>query len=139
MKRYLSLLALAAVLIVAACDLGVVKSGPGDVALTTAAPTPSPAASVSYIVGCPTNYVVGTLEWNGTDILMVPGGVGGLDRPSIVRWPAGYTGRHSTDGQIDVLNARYSVVARTGTKVKLWGGYGGDGHWMACDLGIDSP
>jgi hypothetical protein len=55
-----------------------------------------------------------------------------------VRWPAGYTGRKSGD-QVEVLDASGHVVARTGQRYELLGGYDDDGSWAACVDGVYPP
>ena len=55
-----------------------------------------------------------------------------------VRWPGGYTGRRS-GGQVEVLDGGGSVVARTGQRYMLLGGYSPDGTWAACDHGVYPP
>ena len=55
-----------------------------------------------------------------------------------VRWPNGYTGRRSWD-QVEVLDASGRVVAQTGQRYELLGGYDGDGTWAACVDGVYPP
>jgi hypothetical protein len=57
----------------------------------------------------------GTLERDNNGCL-------GLGPGNAVQWPAGYTGRISPSGVVEVLNAGGQVVARTGQWVKLGGG-----------------
>ena len=54
-----------------------------------------------------------------------------------VSWPAGYTGRRSGN-DIEVVDSAGHVVARTGQRMKLLGGYG-DGTWVACTDGVHPP
>jgi hypothetical protein len=55
-----------------------------------------------------------------------------------VRWPAGYSGRTSGD-QVEVLDQSGHVVARTGQRYELLGGYNPDGTWAACTDGVYPP
>lgn len=55
-----------------------------------------------------------------------------------IRWPQGYTGRRSGD-QVEVLDGGGNVVARTGQRYMLLGGYSPDGPWAACDAGVYPP
>jgi hypothetical protein len=55
-----------------------------------------------------------------------------------VRWPPGFTGRTSGD-QVEVLDATGRVVARTGQRYELLGGYNEDGTWDACTDGVYPP
>ncbi len=55
-----------------------------------------------------------------------------------VRWPSRYTGRKNGD-QVEVLDAAGHVVARTGQRYELLGGYNGDGSWAACVDGVYPP
>jgi hypothetical protein len=55
-----------------------------------------------------------------------------------VRWPPGYTGRRS-GGQVEVLDSGGDVVARTGQRYTLLGGYSPDGPWEACVGGVYPP
>ena len=55
------------------------------------------------------------------------------DRPVPVMWPDGYTGRQS-GSEVEVLDKSGHVVARTGTVVRLEGGYWGESPraFVAC-------
>jgi hypothetical protein len=55
-----------------------------------------------------------------------------------VRWPPGFTGRTSGD-QVEVLDTSGHVVARTGQRYELLGGYNEDGTWDACADGVYPP
>jgi hypothetical protein len=55
-----------------------------------------------------------------------------------VRWPEGYSGRRSGD-QVEVLDRAGHVVARTGQRYELLGGYDPDDTWAACDAGVRPP
>jgi hypothetical protein len=50
-----------------------------------------------------------------------------------VTWPLGYTGRSSWSG-VEVINRSGSAVARTGSWVRLTGGYWTDGSFLACNV-----
>jgi hypothetical protein len=60
----------------------------------------------------------------------------GLTDP--VSWPTGFTGRTSGD-QVEVLDTAGHVVARTGQRYELLGGYNVDGTWDACVNGVYPP
>ena len=53
-----------------------------------------------------------------------------------VRWPEGYTARRSW-GQVEVLDTAGRVVARTGQRYYLPGGYD-NGTWLTCTDGVAS-
>ena len=55
-----------------------------------------------------------------------------------VRWPAGYTGRKN-GVRVEIVDAAGRVVARTGQRYELLGGYNGDGTWAACVGGVYPP
>ncbi len=93
--------------------------GPDGVVLLTAAHIPGS-------VGCPANYVDGELVFDaaaGSAIID-----GGIREP--IRWPYGYTGRRR-DAEVEILDETGSVVARSGTRIRLSGGEI-DGAWFAC-------
>jgi hypothetical protein len=50
-----------------------------------------------------------------------------------VLWPAGWTGR-SSGSEIEVLDPRGAVVARTGTSFYPSGGLDADGKWEMCAM-----
>ena len=56
---------------------------------------------------------------------------GGLASVTRIRWPDGYTARQS-GSVVEVLDQRAIVVARTGTRMQIQGGYG-DG-FEVCNL-----
>ena len=53
-----------------------------------------------------------------------------------ISWPSGFIGRSSGD-QVEVLNLTGSVVARTGTRVSLLGGFEG-ATFIACGQYIET-
>ncbi len=55
-----------------------------------------------------------------------------------VLWPAGYSGRRSGD-QVEVLDGTGRVVARTGERYELLGGYNDRNQWIACVDGVYPP
>ena len=57
-----------------------------------------------------------------------------------VMWPPGYTGRQS-GSDVEVLNKSGRSVARTGSHIKILGGYYSDNPrvWLACNLGPVAP
>jgi hypothetical protein len=60
----------------------------------------------------------------------------GLRMP--VLWPAGWTGRTS-GSEVEVLDPRGTVVARTGTSFYPSGGLDADGNWEMCDQVLLPP
>ena len=77
-------------------------------------------------VGCYTNFALGQLvedPASGTAIVE-------MGRRTPVMWPAGYTGRRSV-WEVEVADTWGRVVARTGTRVQIEGGYIG-GAFLAC-------
>jgi hypothetical protein len=118
-------LALALLFAVAACGSDPV---PGErVALLTASGNP----------GC---YVANT-----TGMLIVDPEAGtaivseDMGRTTVpVRWPEGYTGRRS-GSEVEVLDRAGQVVARTGQRYELLGGYNPDNTWAACEDGVYPP
>ncbi|MEP6639252.1 MAG: hypothetical protein ABJC39_07865 [Chloroflexota bacterium] len=87
----------------------------------------------SYTVGCYTSGTQGDLvaDPNGVAI------VGKSGTRTMVVWPAGFTGRQF-GGEIAILDRSGNVVARTGTKVYLEGGYE-NGGFLTCETGIHPP
>jgi hypothetical protein len=78
-------------------------------------------------VGCPANVVEAELVADdnaGSAILDA-----GVRKP--VRWPFGYTGRRRGT-EVEILDRTGTVVARTGTRIRLGGGEVGAGTWFAC-------
>ena len=55
-----------------------------------------------------------------------------------VVWPAGFTGRRNGD-RVEVLDRGGHVVARTGERYELLGGYNDDNQWVACVDGVYPP
>lgn len=101
----------------------------GSVALATAGESAS--------IGCYAANTTGMLVPNaGAGTAIVSEDMGQTTVP--VRWPGGYTGRRSGD-QVEVLDGGGSVVARTGQRYMLLGGYSPDGTWAACDDGVYPP
>jgi hypothetical protein len=89
--------------------------------------------------GCYLGFVTGELvtdQTYGTAILE-EGSIQGVPKvlSNPVKWPSGYTGRQS-GSQVEVLDKAGRVVARTGTHVRIGGGYEGDHprYWLACGL-----
>jgi hypothetical protein len=85
-----------------------------------------PGLGSSGMVGCYTNFALGQLEFDsasGTAIVE-------NDRRTPVKWPEGYTARQS-GWEVEVADASGHVVARTGTRVQIEGGYTG-GSFYAC-------
>jgi hypothetical protein len=77
-------------------------------------------------VGCYTNFALGQLvedPASGTAIVE-------MGRRTPVMWPAGYTGRRSV-WEVEIADSWGRVVARTGTRVQIEGGYI-DGAFLAC-------
>ena len=90
-------------------------------------------------VGCFTSGITGDLvvdDSYGTAIVEVIRMNNGSQRSARpVMWPRGYTGQLS-GSRVEVLDKSGHVVAQTGTRVHMLGGYGGDNppSWVACDL-----
>jgi hypothetical protein len=83
----------------------------------------------SGMFSCYTNFAVGQLVAEpsyGTAIVE-------NSRQTPVMWPIGYTARLSS-GQVEVVDAQGSVVARTGNRYQIEGGYGGydPSSFVAC-------
>jgi hypothetical protein len=84
-----------------------------------------PGLGPNEMVGCYTNFALGQLiEDPASGTAIVENG-----RRTPIRWPAGYTGRRSV-WDVEVT-AWGHVVARTGTRVQIEGGYTG-GAFLAC-------
>ena len=94
--------------------------------------------------GCFLNFAVGELVVDpvaGTAITQVNRGLTRADDREFVtpvKWPAGYTARRS-GVEVEVLNTRGDVVARTGGTYRLQGGYEGNadltsGAWLTCSM-----
>ena len=85
-----------------------------------------PGLGSSGMVGCYTNFALGQLELDsahGTAIVA-------NGRRTPVMWPDGYTGRQSV-WDVEVADASGHVVARTGMRVQIEGGYTG-AAFFAC-------
>jgi hypothetical protein len=84
--------------------------------------------------GCYLDFAIGELVVDpvaGTAITNTSRGMVKDDvRLVPVKWPAGYTGRRS-GFEVEVLARNGHVVARTGSRFRLQGGYEGD-YWMTC-------
>jgi len=83
------------------------------------------------MVGCYTNFAVGELEVDATyGTAITDESIGGTGP---VRWPTGYSGRHS-GSEVEVLDRDGQVVARTGNRYQIEGAFVGDGPraWLAC-------
>ena len=101
--------------------------------------------------GSPVTLLTGTREpgeclaANTTGLLIVDPKAGTAivqedmaEQTAPVSWPAGFTGRKSWD-QVEVLDTAGHVVARTGQRYELLGGYNVDGAWDACVNGVYPP
>lgn len=55
-----------------------------------------------------------------------------------VVWPTGYTAR-GNGSQVEVVDRAGHVVARTGQRYELLGGYNDADQWIACDGGVYPP
>ncbi len=92
-------------------------------------PVPLLTAPDDGMVGCYTSGADGVLTVDptyGTAIVE-------HEAPVPVMWPRGYTGRRSISG-VEVVDQSGHVVARTGTRVRIGGGYTGDAPraFLAC-------
>ena len=92
--------------------------------------------------GCYLNFAVGRLLIDpvaGTAIEQTrPGAEEDDVSVTPVMWPTGYTGRRS-GSEVEVLDERGQVVARTGSKWRLQGGYESSaqftsGYWRTCSM-----
>ena len=86
--------------------------------------------------GCYLNFFVDTLvvdPTNGTAIIEKYT-VGGQPRSRVlpIMWPTGYTARRS-GSEVEVLNASGRVMARTGGRYRIQGGYEG-AVWRTCAM-----
>lgn len=111
-------------------------SGPA-IALLTA----TPHDQIDGLGSCYMSGITGDLEADlvfGTAVVETVHLQGGSQKQASwpVKWPLGYTGRQSGSA-IEVLDGSGRVVARTGTKVELAGGYE-NGDWAACARGIQT-
>ena len=82
--------------------------------------------------GCYTSATSGDLVTDPTSgVAIIEGGQGAADaRRMAVIWPLGWTGRRSSN-QVEILDKDGTVQMRTGTTVRLMGGYWGDG-FLTC-------
>lgn len=78
-------------------------------------------------VGCPANVVEGQLVFESTAGSAII--VDGISK--LIRWPYGYAGRRYAT-EVDILDQTGTVVARTGTRIRLGGGESETGTWLAC-------
>jgi len=92
-------------------------------------PVPLWTAPDDGMVGCYTSGTFGVLTTDSTY------GTAIIERDARVpvMWPHGYSGRRSVTG-VEVVDASGHVVARTGTRVQIGGGYTGDAPraFLAC-------
>ena len=116
-----------------------VLAGPGKpVTLLTKDPNDHPQD------GCFLSFVVGDLVTDptyGTAIIEITKGIPNDNVHTYpVMWPPGYTGRQS-GSEVEVLNRSSQAVARTGSHIKILGGYYSDNPrvWLACNLGPVAP
>jgi hypothetical protein len=92
-------------------------------------PVPLWTAPDEEMVGCYTSGTSGVLTTDSTY------GTAIIERDARVpvMWPHGYSGRRSVTA-VEVVDASGHVVARTGTRVQIGGGYTGDAPraFLAC-------
>ena len=131
-RSRLFILAGAALLVLAfALALGALRSAP--VTLLTGGPNGDHRAGAG-MNGC---YLMGTTGELLTDASAGTAISWDLDHKTHpISWPSGFTGRSSGD-QVEVLNLAGSVVARTGTRVSLLGGFEG-ATFIACGQYIET-
>ncbi len=116
-----------------------VASGLGLLALTGLLATCGPGESVTLLTASDNS---GCFAANTTGMLIADPRAGtaivseDMARTTVaVRWPAGYTGRRSWNA-VEVLDRDGQVVAQTGQRYELLGGYNNDGTWAACSFGV---
>jgi len=108
MKRLAVCLVALATLFLAACS----SSG----AAPSSSWTPTPVPTSGWSGGAAEQALAfGTLERDKNGCL-------GVSPGTVLRWPKGFTGRTSSSGVVEILNAQGQVVARTGHPVHLGGG-----------------
>jgi hypothetical protein len=113
---------------------GVPTRGPALVLLAAIAisflwPVPLLTAPDDGMVGCYTSGASGVLTADrtyGTALIE-------NEAPIPVMWPHGYSGRRS-GSQVEIVDTSGHVVARTGTRVQIGGGYTGENPraFLAC-------
>ena len=131
-RSRLFILAGAALLVLAvALALGAFRGAP--VKLLTGAPNGNHQPGAGE-VGC---YLMGTTGELLPDASAGTAITWDLDhRTHPISWPPGFTGRSSGD-QVEVLNEAGSVVARTGARISLMGGFEG-ATFIACGQDIET-
>ena len=109
---------LGATAVAAACLSGCAgnsaTSEPGVGTSSSWTPTPVPTSNWSGGAGSQA-LAFGTLERDSNGCLVNSPG-------SVLRWPKGFTGRTSSSGVVEVLDANDQVVARTGHPFHIGGG-----------------
>ena len=85
-----------------------------------------PGLGSAGMVGCYTNFAMGLLEFD----LAAGAAIVENNRRTPVMWPTGYSGRQS-GWEVEIADVSGHVVARTGTRVQIEGGYTG-GAFFAC-------
>ena len=119
-----------------ACVLALALAASGCGALS---PTPelvflAPRVDM-YTPGCHTSFTVGKLivhAATGTAVVQDED-----ERVIPIRWPAGFSGRR-VGTEVEIRNADGRLIATTGQRYRLAGGYGEDG-WRGCDDVHPSP
>jgi hypothetical protein len=102
--------------------------------VSTAAPKPTPPPVVILTQsrpagdGCDGALLEGMLVPDPATGLAIADGSG---RVQAVVWPFGYRGAATIAGAL-LIDAAGGVVARTGDRIRVGGGQGADGHWIAC-------
>ncbi len=102
---------------------------------------------VDGYIGCYLSHITGLLIPDPSAGTAIVEEDMGHERTVPVKWPPGYTGRLAIDGQVDVLDEKGVVVARTGLRFELLGGYDGGSSiggasrtgpisWLACSDGV---
>ena len=111
-----------------------------SIAMVGCAPVPGPAVHLRTGDGsCYTFYTKGELVVDkaaGVAIIEVSPGNPAKAMPIV--WPPGYTGRES-GSDVEVLDGRGLVVARTGTRMEIQGGYGVGGFVVCGMTMLDGP
>jgi len=87
---------------------------------------------------CMLNWVVGELVASPAGVAIVAEEQNGKRELSIT-WAPGMTATRTRLGGIDIHAPDGRVVASTGQRIKLMGGYGDENAWTTCSDGVYPP